>query len=128
MKNIFKYHWRAIAWVTIIFVSCLLPGDKLPDLPTRWHIPHLDKMVHCGMYLVFTLLLLAGFTRSYGKANVKAYLVSLLIALSCGAAVEVLQSFVGRSCDSKDLAANAVGAAIAVILYRPVKWMLRNIL
>ena len=115
-------------WVTLIFAVCLLPGDALPGTSLLSRIPHFDKIVHFSMYFVFTLFLLAGFTRQYGKTSFKAYFFGFLIAFCCGVAIELLQSSVGRSCNIRDAVANTVGMLIAMSLYRPVKWMLYNIL
>lgn len=128
MKDIFKYHWRAIAWILLIFIACLLPGKSIPEVSFFARVPHFDKIVHFGMYFIFTLFLLAGFTRKYSKTSIKAYFISFIIALCCGLLIEMLQSCVGRSCDLRDAIANTAGAITAIIFYQPVKWMLRNIL
>ena len=45
-----------ILWVVIIFILCAMPSDDIPD--PHWNIPHLDKVVHFGMYFVLSILLI----------------------------------------------------------------------
>ena len=39
-----------ILWVVIIFILCAMRSDDIPD--AHWNIPHLEKVVHFGMYFV----------------------------------------------------------------------------
>ena len=43
--------WANVIWFLIIFVLCALPGEDIPD--PRLNIPHLDKVVHFGMFFYF---------------------------------------------------------------------------
>ena len=43
--------WANVIWFLIIFVLCALPGEDIPD--PRLNIPHLDKVVHFGMFFIF---------------------------------------------------------------------------
>jgi VanZ family protein len=134
MKNVLKYHWRAILWVVFIFVICLLPGDNLPNVSSFMkRLPkviadNFDKILHFGMYFILSLFLLAGFTRQYGKTSFKAYFASFMIAFCCGVLIEFIQSYVGRSGDVYDVAANTAGILTAIGFYHPIKWVLHNIL
>ena len=138
MVKMFKYHWRALVWVIIILLGCLLPGDEISTtasflskiIPKIEHFIgfEFDKLVHFCLYLVFTLLLLAGFTRQYSKMKVKAFFFSFLIAVCCGGIIELIQPLTGRSGDWNDMAANVSGVIAALILFGPTRWILRNIL
>ena len=45
-----------LLWTIIIFVLCVMPSDDLPN--PRFDIPHIDKVVHFGMYFVSSLLMM----------------------------------------------------------------------
>jgi len=128
MTKVFKYHWRAILWIAVIAIGCLMPGNNVPGTSFFSRIPHFDKIVHFTLYFIFTLFLMAGFTRQYGKTSVKAYLYSFLIAVIIGISIEFIQEKVGRSFDRYDMLANTIGVITSLILFKPIKWILRNIL
>lgn len=96
-------------WGVIIFILCAMPGDDLPD--PHWNIPHLDKVVHFGMYFVLAILLvflLEGYNR-LKKSQI--YLIAILVALAYGGGIEILQAnFFNRSGDIWDLIADGIGA------------------
>lgn len=41
--------FRNIIWALVIFVLCAMPSEDIPN--PHWDIPHLDKVVHFGMFL-----------------------------------------------------------------------------
>lgn len=92
-------------------IAILAPGDDVPSVG----IPNLDKVVHFGMFACIT----ACFVWEYYRANnklAKTYLTALYFIIFA-AVTEVMQYFVpGRSCDIKDLIADALGIVIAVVL------------
>lgn len=141
MRRILAYHWRAIFWIIIICIGCLLPSDNLPSTGSfisrlseriSLFVPF-DKVIHFLIYFIFMLVLVAGFMRQFGGVDVKvpswkAYLVSFVIAVSCGVAIEFIQDAVGRSCDTMDMLANTLGALTGAISFKPIRWILHNIL
>ena len=84
-----------MVWTAVILLLSLVPGDELP--PAGWlaRIPHFDKIVHCGFYLIETGLLVLWFRPFSGV-------------------IELVQSVCGRSADWLDWAANAFGAMAGV--------------
>ncbi|MDR1583220.1 MAG: VanZ family protein [Prevotellaceae bacterium] len=128
MLRILKYHWRAISWIAVIMFACLAPGDELPNVSFFEKIPYFDKIVHFTMYFIFALFLMSGFSRQYGKASPKAYIFSFLIAFLLGILIEFIQEKVGRSYDIYDMTANTIGIIVSLLLFNPIKWILRNIL
>ena len=40
--------FRNIIWALVIFVLCAMPSEDIPN--PHWDIPHLDKVVHFGMF------------------------------------------------------------------------------
>jgi VanZ family protein len=128
MIRVLKYHWRAILWIVVIIVACLAPGDKIPQVSFFAKIPHFDKIVHFTMYFIFALFLMSGFSRQYGKTSTKAYIFSFITAFLLGVLIEFIQEKVGRSYDIYDMIANTVGVVVSLLLFNPIKWILRNIL
>jgi VanZ family protein len=128
MQRIFKYHWRAILWIIVIVTACLVPVEQLPDTSLLSRIPHLDKAVHFGMYFVFALFFMSGFVRQYSHTSIKAYIFSFVWAFLLGVLIELIQETTGRSYDIYDMLANTIGVIVALLLFNPIKWILRNIL
>lgn len=130
MSTTLKYHWRAIIWVILIFIGCLLPSNDLPSTSFFSRIPHFDKIVHFILYFVFVLFLMAGFIRQFNGTQLKTVLFSFFIAIACGLLIEVLQSemHAGRSGDVYDMLANTGGALLGILLFNPIRWILKNIL
>jgi VanZ family protein len=128
MLKIFKYHWRAILWILVIAAACLMPSDNLPGTSFFARIPYFDKMVHFVMYFIFALFLMSGFSRQYGKTSAKAYIHSFILAFIFGVLIECIQEKVGRNYNIYDMIANAAGIIVSLLLFNPIKWILRNIL
>lgn len=90
-----------------------MPGDELPDL-NIWQV---DKVFHVFFYLIFVVLMRLGYP---GAGNKRSLIIYFLIAVFYGVMIEVLQgSFVeNRYFDIYDIGANAVGAALALIIVK----------
>jgi VanZ family protein len=129
MLKILKYHWRAILWLIVIAGVCLMPSYELPGISFfSKKIPYFDKTVHFAMYFIFALFLMSGFSRQYGKASAKAYFFSFIPAFLLGVLIEFIQEKIGRSYDLYDMIANTTGIIVSLLLFNPIKWILRNIL
>ena len=110
-----KYFWKSFAWIVIVAVLSLLPGDDLPQEVA--FIPHFDKIVHVGMYFISCLFLIPPFEKlRIGKGYLAAFFSSLFL----GALFEVLQSTIARnrSGNYDDFVADLTGAALALLFYR----------
>ena len=83
-----------MVWTAVILLLSLVPGDELP--PAGWlaRIPHFDKIVHCGFYLIETGLLVLWFRPS---PRGKFWIVAGVVAFS--GVIELVQSVCGRSAD-----------------------------
>ncbi len=106
--------------VLVVFVSLAPMGvggsDKLP-----LNIP-LDKLVHFVLYLVLTNLLIVGFKKQFTCRRVRysAVVVSLILSVAFGMAMEVMQELVTdyRQFDILDILANITGAFGGIGLFR----------
>lgn len=102
-----------ILWVVIIFILCAMPSDDIPD--PHWNIPHLDKVVHFGMYFVLSILLIFPLEEYSCLKLSRIYLIAILVALIYGGGIEILQAnFFNRSGDVWDLVADVSGGIAAV--------------
>jgi VanZ family protein len=106
------YLFLAISWTLIITYLSLV---ELGDLGNNIKIPYKDKIVHFVFYFLFYFLWI-----SYLKNNNqtrKTQVILLLVAVSYGILMEVLQAVIGnnRSCDFFDAVANSFGAILGMI-------------
>ncbi len=107
-----RARFLAILWTLLILFLCFLPGNDIPDVT----IPFADKWVHFILFGAFSFLwLCARPTKKMG-----GLLFWFIASIVFGALVELLQgllSFLGRSMDVKDMAADAVGGLLGTILF-----------
>ncbi|MBK8499037.1 MAG: VanZ family protein [Flavobacteriales bacterium] len=103
----------ALLWALLILVLCLMPGKALPSW--QWaDLFNVDKLVHLALFAVLLLLLARGLVNG-GLSNRNALLASLVVAVSYGGLLELLQTLpaLGRRGDLNDLLANTAGAVVA---------------
>jgi VanZ family protein len=84
-----------------IAIGTLLPNTQLPDTQTS------DKAIHLIAFALLTLPL------SFAGTVDKVRLV--MMSLFFGAAIELIQPYVGRSGEWLDFGADAAGAALGVL-------------
>ncbi len=116
-----RYNKAAFAWAILILILCGVPGNNFPRLSfLDWLRP--DKIVHLILFGVQSYLFIIGFSRQtiYTSLNKHAQRWGVLLSISYGALVEVLQStiFIGRSGDVRDAIANAIGALLGLYIYK----------
>jgi glycopeptide antibiotics resistance protein len=120
-KTFWQYNWPAFAWALFVLFLCGLPGDKIPEVTfLEWLKP--DKIVHLVLFGMQCFLFLRGFSRQkkFPVLNKNAVALSLILSISYGCIVEILQTyvFIHRSGDVRDAAANALGALLGVWIYK----------
>jgi hypothetical protein len=101
----------ALLWAGLIWWSSSTPGDGSGWLSAPWlDLPMLDKVAHAGLFGVLAALL------RYAGLPPRAAFVA---AVAWGAIDELHQAFVpGRTPELADLAADAVGAVVALAAVR----------
>lgn len=120
-KNIFSI----IIAIAILFLSFAGPSTfskiNIPD------IPYLDKIVHSGMYFIFTLALVAE-NRSSLKTT-KNYLFLATIPFLFGSAIEILQSLLTntRTGDFFDACFNLAGILLAIVFWLLIRRVFRTV-
>lgn len=107
---------KPLLWLVFIMVLCLMPPQDLPQMP-GFQLPFFDKIVHSGMYFIFSLLMV----RPLRIMHWPVWPVTLAASLIVGGLIEILQytltSF--RSASWGDFAADTVGAAAGILT--PIK-------
>jgi VanZ family protein len=110
-KNIFSF----LIALVILFLS--FTGQETFSKLNIPRIPHLDKMVHSGMYFVFTLTLI--FENRSFLINIKNYVILAIIPVFFGTLIEVLQPLLttSRTGDFFDACFNTIGVILAIIVW-----------
>ncbi|WP_291121104.1 VanZ family protein [Empedobacter sp. UBA7248] len=104
------------AYVALVFYLTLLPQENFSKLSTIkeleifLEIDNLDKLVHCGMFGMMTILLFIAYKITNLRLMIIPFLVSFLIEILQGVLTSLHRSF-----DFVDLMANLSGIALAYI-------------
>ncbi len=105
---------KPVLWLALMCYGFFTPPAALPKTALL-KIPHFDKIVHFGLFFIFTLLLFRPVKQL--KTNFRIYvpLISLLFAIT----LEFLQSFItpSRSSSLLDFVANSTGIVTATIVF-----------
>ncbi len=125
MKQFVKQNTKTILWTIIVVGVCVVPGNEIPSPPII-NIPHLDKIVHAGLYFVLTIFSVKSFLKQnlVRILNQKPFYSAFVYAVVLGLAVELVQyNFIpNRSGDVLDALANSVGSLLALFVVK--KWTL----
>ena len=88
-----------------------------------------DKVFHASAYCLFTILWFLTFYYKLGLKKAKALSLSVLLAITFGILIEVLQGVLtsNRQMELNDVIANTIGALIAaVVILSLKKGLLKN--
>lgn len=134
LKTMFSYLKKYPVSFGIILLIIYLSFFKPPSVPQLIRIPHLDKVVHMGMYFVLSGMLWWEFLRVH-KANTaihRVWIGAFVCPVIFSGAIEILQEYCTsyRGGDWLDFAANATGALLASLfgyyILRPRIWQLKQ--
>ncbi len=119
MKNFLFSYYRSLLVFLIIFFASTIPAEEVQKV-TWFTIPNLDKMIHLGMYFLFSSVLIFEMLKvktSYSFQRI--LIVSGLIALIYGTLLEIIQITLtsSRSGEIFDMVFNAVGVLLAIVLW-----------
>lgn len=103
----------------LIIIAVLIPGGNLPSVG----IGGFDKMVHIGMFALWIVAVCYDFSLRSSHYPL-VFAVGLVFSLT----TELLQLLVeGRSFDWLDMAADAAGLLVGLLICRPVlQWIERR--
>jgi VanZ family protein len=132
MRYIFKNYSKTLLFLAIITLASLVNLNKV-EAPELFHIPHLDKLVHLGMYATLTFTFLwENYARHHYKVIVsKAITIAILSGLF-GILMEIGQQLITnyRSGDAWDELANITGVVVGWFAFKILKqnfWLRTNI-
>ncbi|MBW4891097.1 VanZ family protein [Mucilaginibacter sp. HMF5004] len=124
MQGAFKYQGLTLWWALFIFVLCSIKMGGVSESPMFF--AGFDKLVHCGLFFVLTVMLCSGMLRNNGKHNlsIKQAFVSFILAEAFGGFIEILQKymFTWRSGDWADLFADTVGVGMGMFSVQVTLW------
>lgn len=104
-------------WGVFILGGSVMPSTSLPLALERLTVS--DKLLHAGVYFVFTLLMMRGLAKA-GLFRWKTVVVVFLISALYGVTMEILQYkfFPGRYFETLDIFANIIGSIIALFVFK----------
>jgi VanZ family protein len=116
MKLTFKYYGPAILWALFVLILCAIPIGI--DEGHGIFFAGFDKLVHCGLFFVLSVLYCAGSIRKWNTRNIRIEIAmkNTIVLLSYGALIEFLQSkvFTWRDGDFNDLLADLIGTCMGI--------------
>jgi hypothetical protein len=115
----------AALWTCVILFLCWMPGRWVQEVEggSPWfQIPDLDKVVHWGIFTVFTILWLRTGTSRWRYAWVA------LAGLAVAAITELVQTLpaIGRDAEVGDAITDLIGVAIGLVVARWIEPLLRR--
>ena len=104
LLNLIRTWWLPCTAVTlaVILVLSLRPSLSLPDVPGK------DKTLHL---LAYTALIFPA-----GLRHPRLLPAIFLFFIFCGGMIELIQPYMGRSCEGLDWAADTLGLACGLLL------------
>ncbi len=122
MQRIIRYLPPYITTLIILIAVCYLSlaSDPIPEQKIFFYFPGSDKVIHFVMYASLTAAFCFDYYRRHSHNNKERTVLALALITSIilGGVIEVLQHIMhmGRSGDLSDLAADALGAGMGIII------------
>ncbi len=106
IKTLLVRHWFLLTITLFLIITglSLLPLPQLPSVPGK------DKTFHFLAYAVFA------FPVSFARP--KHYILILIFIISWSGLMELIQPYVNRYGELKDLTANTIGVVIGFVIAR----------
>lgn len=105
-------------WLALAYFVALVAGTHMPPPVVRMPPSLSDKVLHFGAYAGLAFLLAMAWDTSTGRLNGR-HLRILWVAIAAFAVVdELTQLLVGRDAEFGDWLADAIGAAIGLVVFR----------
>ncbi len=103
----------ASGWTLIVLILCWTPRQHLPtpeDQFATWRLPHLDKLVHLGMFALFGAL----WSMACPRGDRAWRIVLCGAALAALTEIGQLSPYVSRDADVYDALADVIGTIAGV--------------
>lgn len=116
-----KHYIWAIAWGIVVLFLISTPIDTHNPTLARFNFPGVDKLVHTGVFFVFTSLSLFAVLRNSSHPKVISFSIIITLAFASIFAVgtELIQEYltVTRTFDLWDIFADHVGIGMSYFSY-----------
>lgn len=114
LKQVLSY-WKSAVWFMVILYSLFSPSDKMPH-SRLFDIEHLDKLVHMGLFAIFSLLLYYDLKKEISLTNLKKKIIIIIITTITAVMTELVQSYflLSRTGDIIDLFADILGIPFGI--------------
>jgi hypothetical protein len=116
-----KHYLWAMIWGIFVLFLIVTPIDMNGGQLSRFNFPGVDKLVHTGVFFVFTVLLLFASLKNSRSLKLVSFSIILILIISSSFAVgteliqEKLTSY--RSFELWDIFADHVGIGMAYFAY-----------
>ncbi len=112
-----KIYFFSIFWTVIVCVLSNLPGNSINNVGFK--IPHLDKIVHLGMYFILSFVVMLDIALR-SKVIKKHFIFSFFYSFILGILMEMTQHFfaVSRQADIFDVLFNSIGSLLGILAFR----------
>jgi VanZ family protein len=105
----------AVGWTNLIMVLCWMPKYLVQDIEkeSSWfEIPHLDKVVHWALFVIFSILWLRV------RSSRRAFWWVILLGLGLAVLTEVVQGLavIGRDTSIADMVTDGIGVVVGVLV------------
>lgn len=120
MLKTLRYQYLSIIWAAFVVLMCEMPVINT-DKTGITFFEGFDKLAHTGFFFVLTVFLFYGKIMEQASYTYRTLTILkiLIITLSLGAAIEILQLevFTYRSADWWDLFADMTGVGMGIFSY-----------
>lgn len=110
----------AAFWLALVTATHIPPLGSLSSIETS------DKLLHASAYLILAFLVAAVWELNAGRLNGRHLAVAWVAVIAWGAIDEITQIPVGRDGDFWDWTADASGAAVGILLFVVLRWLLEG--
>ena len=108
----------AILWTIMILAMCWTPADWLPvkqEQESSWlNIPHFDKIVHGGLFVVFAVLWMGALA---GRAKRIAWVAAAGLFVAAISELGQLIPAVNRDGELMDFVADSTGVLVGLAMF-----------
>ncbi len=108
----------AVVLLTVIYVVLIttLSTVNLSGRVEPVAIKNIDKLVHFCFYFGLNILLITSYKLiKSAKLGLSHFVIFTLATICYSVLIEVVQHYVGRTCDIYDIVANTLGALLGVV-------------
>lgn len=119
MKKLINSYWPAIFWSAIIIILLSIPGSDLPNEASFLNIPHFDKWVHFGIFMLFVVLWCWAVSLKKSQTKIlKKFLLITIAGIALGYLLELVQKYFvpNRDYDLWDVLADSIGAISGLLI------------